>query len=592
MNTKMHSDRTNGQIGVSTASPKRLGSPAPINIGSTDAKRWHKHYDPGVPFSLEPYPARSLLDVLAESARLRPANPALLFKGKAVSWGEMEQLSNKFAHALSGMGVKPGDRVAMLFPNCPQIILAIFGAWKAGAIAVPLNPLYTEHELEHALIESGAETIVVLTPFYDKIKAIQVRTQLRNVIASNIKDFLPSMKRILFTLLKEKNEGHRIVLREGDIWLMDMLEGKRDSQDTLPQVSPTDPAILLFSGGTTGTPKAALGTHHSLFITGYQIHTWVQSLLSEWDDVILLNMPLFHAYGLLGLLTLGTVGRNPLALVPNPRDLDDMLATIEKVRAVFLPGVPTLFNALLNHPKVQSGQADLTSVRICFSGASSLMIETKQRFESLTGGRIIEAYAMTESMLGATMTPVMGVYKPGSIGIPLPDVEVQITDAETGQRKLGPGEIGEILLRAPQVMQGYWNKPEETELILRNRWLYTGDIGYQDEDGYVFIVDRKKDLIKPGGFQVWPRDVEEVIAAHPQVAEVCVGGIPDPYSVEAVKAWVVLQPGGQVSEEELRDYCRERLAAYKVPKFIEFRDSLPKSTVGKILRRELVGKNK
>jgi len=286
------------------------------------------------------------------------------------------------------------------------------------------------------------------------------------------------------------------------------------------------------------------------------------------------------------------VGHNTFAVVPNPRDLDDLLATIQKVRPAFLPGVPTLFNALLNHPKVKSGQVNLTSIKLCISGASSLLAETKQRFESITGGHIIEAYALTESMLGATVSPALGVYKPGSIGIPLPDVEVRITDVDTGQGDLKPGEVGEILLRAPQLMRGYWNNPGETANMLRDGWLYTGDIGYQDEDGYVFIVDRKKDLIKPSGFQVWPRDVEEVIASHPAVAEVCVGGIPDVHTMEAVKAWVVLVPGEQISESDLRTYCREKLAAYKVPKFVEFRAVLPKTTVGKILRRELVAKEK
>jgi long-chain acyl-CoA synthetase len=358
------------------------------------------------------------------------------------------------------------------------------------------------------------------------------------------------------------------------------------------QVKPSDPAILLFSGGTTGTPKAALGTHRSLFIAGLQIRTWLKNVLDDWTDIIMLNMPLFHAYGLVGVFATGLVGRNPFALIPNPRDLDDLLTTIQKIKPAFLPGVPTLFNALLNHPRVKSGEVDLTSIKLCISGASSLLAETKQRFEKVTGGRIAEAYAMTESMLGATMSPVLGTYKPGSIGIPLPDVEVCITDLENGQTRLKTGEVGEILLRAPQIMQGYWNKPDETANMIREGWLYTGDIGYQDEDGYVFIVDRKKDLIKPGGFQVWPRDVEEAIAAHPAVAEVCVGGIPDPHSVEAVKAWVVLHPDQQLTETGLQEYCREKLAAYKVPKVIEFRTTLPKSTVGKILRRELMAKDK
>jgi long-chain acyl-CoA synthetase len=564
-------------------------SAAPREINSEDrVPVWFKHYDKDVPHTLMPYPDRTLIDVLAESARRSPTHPALLFQGATMSYGRLEKLSTTLAGALIELGIKPGDRVALLLPNCPQIILSFFGVWKAGGMVVPLNPLYIEHELEHALRESGSETIIVLTPFYKKVKAIQSNTRLRNVLATNIKEYLPSVKRILFTLLKEKKDGHRISLQAGDFQLTNLLRRNKKLPQYDRQIKPSDPAILLFSGGTTGTPKAAIGTHHGLFIAGTQIRTWFGRLLVEWDDIIMLNMPLFHAYGLAGVLATGLAGHNTFSLIPNPRDLDDLLTTIQKVRPAFLPGVPTLFNALLNHPRVKSGQVDMTSLKLCISGASSLMAGTKERFERLTGGRIVEAYAMTESMLGCTVSPVLGLYKPGSIGIPLPDVEIRIVDVETCQTDQEPGQIGEILLRAPQIMQGYWNNPEETAHILRDGWLYTGDIGYQDEDGYAFIVDRKKDLIKPGGFQVWPREVEEVIAAHPAVLEVCVAGIPDAHYVEAVKAWVVLRPDQQVSGPELRAYCRKKLAGYKVPKFVEICESLPKSTVGKILKRELV----
>jgi len=548
---------------------------------------WFEHYDKDVPHTLKPYPERTLVDMIAESARQRPGHPALLFQGGVMSYGRLDELSTSLANSLIGLGVKAGDRVALVLPNCPQFILALLGIWKAGAMVVPLNPLYTVRELEHALVESGAETVIVLSPFYSKVKDVQPHTKLRNVIATNIKEHLPPVKRILFTMLKEKKDGHRVSLGSRDIWLPDLQRNKSLKQQ-YPGAKPADPAVLLFSGGTTGVPKAAIGTHHALFIAGTQIHAWFRNLLIDWDDTIMLNMPLFHAYGLIGVLATGLVGHNKLALIPNPRDLDDLLKTIESVRPAFLPGVPTLFNALLNHSRVKSGQVDLTSLKLCISGASSLMAETKQRFEGITGGRIVEAYAMTESMLGATVSPVFGMYKPGSIGIPLPDVEIRITDIETGREDLGLKEVGEILLRAPQIMQGYWNNPEETANILRDGWLYTGDIGYQDEDGYVFIVDRKKDLIKPGGFQVWPREVEEVISTHPAVLEVCVTGIPDAHYVEAVKAWVVLHPDQQIEGSELRAYCRTKLAGYKVPKFVEICKSLPKSSVGKILKRELV----
>jgi long-chain acyl-CoA synthetase len=553
-----------------------------------ETKPWLEHYDEGVPHTLQPYPERTLLDVVSDTARQRPDHPALLFKGTRLSYGEVEQLSDAFAAALVAQGVKKGDRVALLMPNCPQIIIGQLGAWKAGAIVVPINPLYTERELEHALVDCGVETALVLTSFYDKVKSLQPRTGLRCVVAANIKEYLPSLLRLLFTLLKEKKEGHRITLQPGDLWLADLLRQYADSPRPDVAVGPQDPALLMLSGGTTGLPKAAMGTHHATLMTGMQIHAWFGPLLEDWEDVIMMNMPLFHIYGNLGVLSTALVGHDPLAIVPNPRDLDDMVDTIDKVHPTFLPGVPTLFIALLNHPDVQAGKVNLKSIKLCISGAAPLMAETKRRFEALTGGRLVEGYALSESMMAAVVSPVQGIYKPGAVGLPLPDVEIRIVDADTGQETLPQGEVGEILMRAPQLMLGYWQRPTETANMIRDGWLYTGDLGYLDEDGYLFIVDRKKDVIKPSGFQVWPREVEEVIASHPAVAEVGVAGVPDEYQGEAVKAWVVLREGQQVTADELRAYCRENMAAYKVPRQIEFRDSLPKTMVGKVLRRALV----
>jgi long-chain acyl-CoA synthetase len=323
-----------------------------------------------------------------------------------------------------------------------------------------------------------------------------------------------------------------------------------------------------------------------------QLRAWFSTVGVEWDDVVMLTIPLFHVYGNAGGLTLGLVGHETLVPIPNPRDIDDLVATIRKVHPSFFPGVPTLFIALLNHPEVQAGKVDFKSMKLCVSGAASLLAEVKNRFETLTGGRVVEGYALTESMMATVLTPLRGPYKPGSVGLPLPDVEVRIADADTGEGSLPAGEVGEVLIRAPQLMQGYWQRPTETENVIRDGWLYTGDLGYLDEDGYLFIVDRKKDVIKPSGFQVWPREVEEVIASHPAVNEVGVGGIQDDYQGEAVKAWVVLRPGQHATAEEIQAYCRRQLAGYKVPKQIEFTDSLPKTLVGKVLRRALVEKEK
>jgi long-chain acyl-CoA synthetase len=553
---------------------------------------WLKNYDEGVPYSLEPYPKQTLLDILSDTVRQRPNHPALIFKGRGLSYFELERLSDAFANALVALGVKKGDRVALLLPNSPQLILSQLGVWKAGGIAAPVNPLYTGHELERLLLECGAETVVVLTRFYNKVKPLQPRTRVRRIIATNIKDYLPRLLGFLFRLLKEKKEGHRIKLHANDLWLSDLLRQHDGIQRPNVKINPEDPALLLFSGGTTGEPKGAVGTHQALLMTGMQLRAWFSTITGEWEDVILLTIPLFHVYGNAGVFAVGIFGRDSFAVIPDPRDIDDLVTTIRKVRPTFFPGVPTLFNALLNHPDVQAGKVNFKSMKLCVSGASSLLAEVKNRFETLTGGRVVEGYGLTESMMAAVVNPLHGPYKPGSVGTPLPDIEIRIADVMTGEGSLPPGEVGEVLMRAPQLMQGYWERQAETEETIRNGWLYTGDIGYLDEDGYLFIVDRKKDVIKPSGFQVWPREVEEVIASHQAVNEVGVGGVPDEYQGEAVKAWVVLQPGQQVKADEIRDYCRKKLTGYKVPKHIEFTDSLPKTMVGKVLRRELVEKEK
>jgi long-chain acyl-CoA synthetase len=549
-------------------------------------KQWLEHYDSGVPHTLQPYPERTLPDVVSDAARQRPDHTALFFQGTRLSCGEVDQLSNAMAAALVALGIKKGDRVALILPNCPQWVIGQLGAWKAGAVVVPMSFLLAEPEVRRTLIDCEAKVALVLTPFYAKVKAAQPGTPLRHVIATNIKEYLPAHLRLLFSVLREKNEGHRITLQAGDRWLGDLLKQHTGAVRPPVAVGPDDTALFIYSGGTTGNPKAAMGTHRALTMTAMQLRAWFSVRVGDWNDVVIGNMPMFHAYGAF-CLAAAQVGHNPVALIPDPRDLDNLLRTIREVRAALLPGVPALFIGLLKHPKIKSGKADLSSLKLCFSGAAPLMMETKIRFEGLTGARIIECYSLTEAMVAAVGTPVLGSYKPGSVGVPFPDVEVRITDADNGRGTLPAGEVGEILMRAPNLMQGYWKRPEESVDIIRDGWLYTGDLGYQDEDGYLFIVDRKKDLIKPGGNQVWPREVEEAIATHPAVAEVGVVGVPHARLGEAVKAWVVLRAGQEATVGEVRAYCKQRLEAYKVPKQIEFCASLPKSGVGKLLRREL-----
>ena len=553
---------------------------------------WLAHYDSDVRPSVAPYPDKTLVDYLTLLARDHADKPALLFKGSSVSYGRLQAESDAFATALVADGVQPGDRVALVLPNCPQFFVAQFGVWKAGGIVVPLNPTYSERELQQALDATRAEVAVVLTPFYGRVKQAQGRTAVRRVIATSIKEYLPATLRFLFTLFKERKDGHRIALQPGDVRYADLLRQYAGAPRPAVTVRPSDRAVILSSGGTTGTPKGVVGLHAHYVAAGLQLYEWTKSALEPWTDVIMLPLPLFHVYGNVGVQPLAFVAPNPLSLVPNPRDLDDVLATIKQVKPAFFNGVPTLYTAILNHPTVRSGQVDLRSIKLCFSGAAALMANTKREFEEKTGATIVEGYSLTEGMMACCVNPVRGEGKVGSIGMPLPDVDVRIVDAEDAWRQLATGETGELIMRAPQFMAEYWNNPLETSETLRvqangERWLHTGDLAYMDADGYIFLVDRKKDLIKTSGFQVWPREIEEVLSAHPAVMEVGVAGVPDALKGEVAKAWVVLKAGQTAVEDELRAYCRERLAPYKVPAAVEFRRDLPKTMVGKILRRVL-----
>lgn len=552
---------------------------------------WLTHYDAGVPATLAPYPSRTLVDYLTDAARERPEAPAVLFKGATLTYGALERLSDACAAAFASLGIRKGDRIALLLPNCPQFLIAQFAAWKLGAIVAPLNPTYTERELEGPLVDNGVDTIVTLTRFYQRVRQVRSRTPLTRVIATNIKEHFPPLLRLLFTIVREKHDGDRVRLESGDHDWSQLLARHEGQTPVRAPITPADPAVLLMSGGTTGTPKGALGTHAAYVFTGLQVKAWTASILEGERDVICAPLPLFHVYANVGVQGLAFINRSPLALVPNPRDLPDLLATIRRVKPAFFNGVPTLYIALLNHPDVQKGRIDFKSIKICFSGAAALLADTKQRFEALTGGRLVEGYSLTEAMMALCVNPVNGANKTGSVGMPLPDVQVRIFDADEGVREVPANEVGEIAFSAPQLMAGFWNRPEETATVLREHdgrvWLHTGDLGYLDADGYLFIVDRKKDLIKMSGFQVWPREVEEVIAAHPAVAEVGVAGVHDPAKGEVVKAWVVLRSGHAATETEVRDFCRQSLAPYKVPSRVEFRTELPKTMVGKVLRRAL-----
>jgi long-chain acyl-CoA synthetase len=553
---------------------------------------WLANYDPGVPHTLAPYPDRTLLDYLTEASERWPDRAAILFKGSAITYRRLENDSSAFSAALVAMGVRRGDRVALCLPNCPQFLVAEFGAWKAGAIVAPFNPTYSDREIEEALEATGAETVVVLNRFYDKVKQVQARTSVKRIIVTGIKEYLPWKLRLAYTLSREKKDGERIAIAGSDFRFHRLVRGSRGKPKPAEGPTPDQDAVILMSGGTTGTPKGVVGAHRGMVIAGLQLQAWLRSAMNEWTDSIMLPLPLFHTYGNTGLQSLALINHNPISLIPNPRDLREVVTEINAVKPAFICAVPTLLNGIMHHPLTRAGKVDFSSIKLCFSGAAPLMAETLRRFEDLTRGVIVEGYSLTEAQMAVVANPVQGRKKPGSVGMPLPDVEVRIVDAEDGASEMPQGVIGEIVIKAPQIMRRYWKRPDETREMVRagtngERLLFTGDLGYLDSDGYLFIVDRKKDLIKTSGYQVWPREIEEVLATHPAVAEVGVLGAPDKMRGEVVKAFVVLRAGEAASASELKSFCRDRLAPYKVPSKFEFVTALPKTEIGKVLRRVL-----
>ncbi len=562
-----------------------------------DVKPWLKHYDKGVPHSLSPYPRKAAFAFLEESAQKFPNRACTLFHGRAVSYREMNELTDRMAAALAGLGVKKGDRVGIFIPNTPQFVIAYYGILKAGGIVVATNPLYSPREIEHQLKDSGVEIMVVMSNFYRRIKEVQPKTKLKTLVVTNIKEQLPPIVALLFTLLKEKKDGHFAVLEQGDVWMKDLLNKYQPSERPRIDVGPDDVALLQYSGGTTGLSKGAIATHACLVANTLQIKSWLPNM-REGQEVTLMAIPLYHVYGMVVGMANGLAIGSTLVMIPNPRDLKDVLENIQKHKPTLFPAVPTLYNAINNHADVKAGKYDLSSIRACISGSAPLLLETKQTFERLTGGKLFEGYGLSEAPTATHCNPMLGTNKAGSIGMPFPDMECRIVSLEDGVTDMPLGEIGELVLRGPQVFKGYWNMPTETANTLRPDpaggapWLYTGDIARMDEDGYFYIVDRKKELIKAGGFQVWPREIEEVLAAHPKVLEVGAAGVPDPYRGETVKAWIVLKPGETLTEAEIKAWCADKLAKFKVPTQVEFRQELPKTTVGKVLRRELVREHK
>jgi len=552
---------------------------------------WLEHYDPGVPSSID-YPHAPLQHLLEEAAERFPNNTAIVFPGalgdsSKLSYSELNEQANRLANALLDLGVKKGDRVALLMPNCPQFVVSYYAVLKVGAAVVATNPLYSARELEFQLNDCGAETMILLSLFYKTVAGVRERTKLRNLVITSIKEQLPPVSRMLFTLLRERKEGHRAdIAGAANTHSYRDLIARSPAEPPTTQVSGNDIAILQYTGGTTGTSKAAVATHYNVLANALQMKAWVvQMNIVEGQETVLGVMPLFHVYGMVTVIHFTVSIGSAMVLLPR-FETAKVLKVISRYKPTFFPGVPTMYVAIINHP--ETNKHNLRSIRACISGAAPLPTEVQQRFEELTGGKLVEGYGLSEAPTATHCNPLAGMRKIGSIGIPLPDVEARITDMETGETEMPVGEVGELAIKAPQVMQSYWNRPDETEMVLRNGWLYTGDLAKMDEDGFFCIVDRKKELILAGGYNIYPREVEEVLYEHPKVKEVVCYGVPDPYRGQTVKVAIVLKEGETVTPEEITEFCRDRLARFKVPKLVEFRTELPKSLIGKVLRRVLV----
>jgi long-chain acyl-CoA synthetase len=527
-------------------------------------KPWLKKYAPGVRVHLE-YPCVPLFRFLDDAAATYPDRAAIVFADNEISYRQLGDMTDRTAAALAALGVGKGDRVSIMLPNCPQLVAAYYGILKAGAVVVQANPMYMERELEYQLNNSGAETILMLDVFYPRLQNIKRDLNLKNVITTSL---APGGEKV-----------------EGCLHLEELL-AQSEPESPEMQIAPQDDlALLQYTGGITGISKGAMLTHYNLVVNTLQTKEAVAGKCRMGQEKVLVALPLFHVYGMTTGMNLSVALAATQIMLPR-FEIDAVLQAINDHRPTLFPGAPAMYLAIVGHPRVK--EYDISSIKTCISGSAPLPVEVADRFEALTGGRLVEGYGLTEASSVVSVNPLRGERKPGSIGQPIPDTACAVVNLDTGAKELSPGEIGELIVRGPQLMKGYWNRPEETANTLRNGWLYTGDVAKMDEDGYIFIVGRKKDMIIASGFNVYPRDVEEVLYEHPKIAEAVVMGVNDIYRGESVKAFIVLKDGETASEEEIIGYCRQRLAAFKVPKLIEFREQLPKTIVGKILRRVLV----
>lgn len=544
-------------------------------------KIWLKSYAPGVPEEIDMEPI-TLSDALSRTAKRFPNNTALYFQNNTITFKQLDDMVSRFASALYALGVKPGDKVAFLLPNLVQTVAGMYGAFRAGAIAVMNNPLYTDHELEHQFNDSGSTLLVCLDLLTPRMIQLRARTGIGKIVSCHIRDYLKFPLKQLFPIAKK--DMHKPTPQAVDMYEFTDLIKKHKPITDPPKLSMEDTAVLMYTGGTTGVSKGVQLTHGNLSSNCQQGAAWFPAF-EEGKEVVIGALPLFHSFGLTTVMNMAIYSGWANALIPKPEP-KTILDAIDKYKATYIPAVPTLYNGMINYPDLKN--YSLKSLKACFSGGAPLPMETIKAFEEATGAQICEGYGLTETSPVTHINPYGGKTKPGTIGLPLPNTQAKLVDVDDYEKEITEiGQAGEICLKGPQIMKGYINRPDETAATLKDGWLLTGDIAVVDEEGYFSIVDRKKDMIISGGFNIYPRDVDEVLFAHPKILEACVIGVPDEYSGERIKAFVVMKDGQVAAPEEIIEYCKERLVKYKVPKYVEFVTDLPKSAVGKILRKEL-----
>ncbi|WP_027369571.1 long-chain-fatty-acid--CoA ligase [Desulfovermiculus halophilus] len=551
---------------------------------SNDIQRpWLDRYDPQVPPHLE-YETIPLFAYLDRAAARYPQRPALVFQNLRLGYAQLKEQAETVAANLQRLGVGKGDRVAIMLPNLPQTVIAYWGVLKAGAVVVMTNPLYMEKELVHHITDSGSRVMITLDRLWPKISSLWSKLELDTVITTSVGDGLRFPLNILYPLKARREKTAVSVPHDGKSVLPWKALTRRKAPFAPVEIDPRkDLAVLQYTGGTTGLAKGVMLGHDNLGANVQQCSAVLHTIGDE-PEVFLGLLPFFHVYGLTVCINFATALAATVS--PYPQFVpQEVLKAIDKVKPTIFPSAPAVFNALLQQKNIRD--FDLRSIRYCVTGSAPMLVELAKQFKDLTGAEIIEGFGLTETSPVTHLNPLRGKRKTGSIGLPFPDTDVSIVDTEMGVEHLPPGRSGELIIRGPQVMHGYWGRPDETAQTLRGGWLYTGDIAYMDEEGYFFIVDRKKDLIISGGYNIYPREIDEVLYEHPKVADAVCVGVPHKTRGEIVKAYIVPKPGQELDKKEVLGFCRQKLANFKVPKKVEFREELPKTVVGKVLRRAL-----